>query len=143
MNQPKTFDDLYPSYLYAEHLPEEGAEVTIERVYFAEFPKNPHKQGGAMETCAVLTFKGARRHLILNQQKTQELAIAAATTTYNDLPGRKVTLLPVQGRGGQERVGLEPAGEPTRPKPMKIEPGQTRIANKSPQTNGRRLQPFK
>jgi hypothetical protein len=81
--------DLYTLYLKSQHLPEQGANATIERVTVEEL----HPRPGQTQKAVVLWFKGKNRRLILNQGNANRLADLAGDDT-DAWPGTVVHLKP-------------------------------------------------
>lgn len=110
---PKTFDDLYPkTWLDPQDLRGKTVPVIIQGVYFRDFPKSPRNPGGERETCAVLTFVGKDKHLILNLEKTEELAEATNTRSYAELAGKRIKIRAIPGRNGKPRITIEAVESP-------------------------------
>jgi hypothetical protein len=88
-------------YIYGEDLLGPDGQpkqwpVEIEKVVDDEFPD---QRTGKKEQGFSLVFKGKRRMLgITGATITRQLKIAAGTSKRDEMPGKKITLYPVQSK---------------------------------------------
>lgn len=110
-NQPQTVSELFPSkWLHAADLGT-GKIVTIsaQRIELMK----PFR-GETKEPKLVLSFKGARKELIVTKSQATALAEITGTEAFGQWAGTKVSLLPERLATGKFTILIKPApnGQP-------------------------------
>lgn len=96
--------DFATLWLKAHHLKPDGVQVTIERVD----AETVHPRPGEEKRVLVLSFRNARRRLILNGGNVNRMADIGGEDP-GGWPGLVVRLKPVKYTAAQNTVVIEPA----------------------------------
>ena len=112
------FDDLFPErWLHADDLGGKQVTVTIAAAYQEDL----RLPGGAVETCGILSFVGAKKEYVLNKTNATVLRELWGKNS-GDYTGHRITLAPVPDSSGKSASGFRIlfVGSPDIDKPLTI-----------------------
>ncbi len=103
--QPQTIDDLWPNpWLKCEHLPPQGAVVTIKKTSLEMLRPN-----GKPEQKLVVEFEKATRKLVCNKTQGYRLAEITGTKKFGQWVGCRVRLTRGKAHNGKPTIIIDPA----------------------------------